>query len=206
VSGRDLGRRELLKVGAAAFGAYGGVPPVLQAFRRRMAAGPWQSLFFTAPELRAMCLLADLILPRDARGPAATETGAVEYADFVLSIAADHTQQLWHDGFRWLDDECGRRFGGRRFEECADPERAAVLDAIAPAPAAVPEALRPGAEWFVWVRDVVAAGYFSSRPGVEDLGYIGGTFNPEWRGAPPEVLRELGVSYDEWDRRYGGGQ
>ncbi len=32
--------------------------------------------------------------------------------------------------------------------------------------------------------------------GVEDLKFMGNTFNPGWNGAPPEVLKKLGLSQE----------
>ena len=39
-------------------------------------------------------------------------------------------------------------------------------------------------------------GFFSSKVGVADLGYLGNRVVAEWNGAPDEVLRKLGVSYE----------
>jgi hypothetical protein len=189
--------------GASAAAALGAVSPAWARVRRELAAGRWQARFFQPDELETMRVLADMVIPRDERSGSATEAGTVEYADFVLSERDERTRQAWRDGFRWLDAECGRRFGGRRFVACSEAERAQVLDDIA-YPARVREELRPGAEWFTRVRDLVGSGFFSSEMGVRDLGFQGGVAVGEWTGAPPEALRELGVSYEEWDRKYGG--
>jgi hypothetical protein len=45
------------------------------------------------------------------------------------------------------------------------------------------------------MRDLVAAGFWSSRVGVKDLGYQGNV-PTVWDGAPQNVLDKLGVSYD----------
>lgn len=194
-------RRDLLKGFAIGAAAYGVPEPALAEFVRELRQGPYQWKFFTAPELAMIRPLADLIIPRDERGPAATEAGVVEYADFVLSISDERTRTAWRDGFTWLNDEAGRRFQ-KRFIDAAESERRQILDDIAWPARAAPERAS-AASWFNRVRDLVGSGYWSSQPGVQDLGYIGGVFNPEWRGAPPEALQELNVSYDEWDRKYG---
>ena len=56
--------------------------------------------------------------------------------------------------------------------------------------------------FFNRARDLTAAAFFSSKMGVQDLGYLGGVATTEWRGAPEAALKELGISYDEWDRKY----
>jgi hypothetical protein len=43
------------------------------------------------------------------------------------------------------------------------------------------------------MRDLVATGFWTSRIGIDDLGYIGNRPVAQWTGAPPEVLRKLGL-------------
>jgi hypothetical protein len=187
-------------MGAAAFGAYGlGASPWRDLLAARRAAGQ-QPVFFTDAERALMRVLADMIIPRDERSGSATDSGAIEYIEFVLSEAGDRTKGIWRDGLRWLDQESTRRFQ-QPFSDAAETQRGQILDDIA-WPARAAESLRPQVEFFTRARDLVAAAFFSSRMGVEDLGYQGGVFNPAWRGAPPEALGPLGVSYADWDRRY----
>lgn len=89
------------------------------------------------------------------------------------------------------------------FAEAPAGIRARVLDRVA-WPGEVAPGLEERAAWFNRVRDLVGAGFFSSRMGVEDLGYVGNVARASWRGAPPEALAELGLSYESWDRKYGG--
>jgi gluconate 2-dehydrogenase gamma chain len=93
----------------------------------------------------------------------------------------------------------------RPFLECGEAQRAQVLDDVAWPARARPEHA-DAAAFFSRLRDLTASAFFSSAMGVEDLRYQGNVFNPEWRGAPQQALDELGVSYEEWDRRYGGLQ
>jgi len=45
-----------------------------------------------------------------------------------------------------------------------------------------------------WIeRDLTAAGFWSSKLGVQDIGFKGNTFVAEWTGCPPEVLKKIGV-------------
>jgi hypothetical protein len=46
-------------------------------------------------------------------------------------------------------------------------------------------------------RDLTASGFWSSKMGVDDLGYQGNTFVAEWKGCPPEALQKLGVQYED---------
>jgi gluconate 2-dehydrogenase gamma chain len=146
--------------------------------------------------------LADMVIPADDRSGSATDAGTAEYTDFFLSISGESTQEQWREGLAWLDSECSTRFSNDRFANCTDAERSAVLDDIA-WPARATEQFTEKAEWFNNVRNLIGSGFFSSEMGVADVGYIGNVPNPVWEGAPPEALTELGLSYDEWNAKYG---
>jgi len=196
-----MNRREALaSLGLGAAAINGVAPPQWERFRKWLAGGQ-QPRFFSDAETATVRVLADMIIPRDEHSGAATDAGSVEYMDFVVGDAGDRTKQAWHDGLRWLDEECQRTFQ-KNFTDCDDTQRGAVLDLIAWPARARPE-LSAQVEFFNRARDLSAAAFFSSRMGVEDIRYMGGVFNPGWQGAPPEALRELGVTYDEWDGKYG---
>jgi hypothetical protein len=199
-----MDRREALS--ALSFGlagAYGVGTPSWQRFARLFAGGG-HTAFFSPAETALVSVLADMIIPKDDRSGSATDAGSVPYMDFVLSENGAATQAAWHAGLQWFDAECVRRFR-QPFLQCTEEQRGQVLDDVAWPARARPEH-RQAAAFFSQLRDLTAAAFFSSRMGVEDLRYEGNVFNPEWRGAPPKALEELGLSYEEWDRRYGGLQ
>jgi hypothetical protein len=163
---------------------------------RAQAAAQNQSYkprFFTAHEYATITALADMIIPKDDRSGSASEAGAPEFIDYIVAEQADR-QTAMRGGLGWLDAECRERFD-KAFLECADPERRQVLDDIA-WPAKAPRRLSHGVRFFTTMRDLVATGFWSSRIGIGDLGYTGNRAEPEWTGAPAEVLQKLGVSYD----------
>lgn len=220
---RDIPRRDALKrmgAGAMGLGAGYSLPsPVLESFLRMAGEGAYAWEFFTAAEVETMNVLADMIIPPDERSGGATDAGTVEYVDFVLSVSDDATQLMWRAGLAWLDTECGQLHEEvvgdiappegaarprTRFVDCAPELRARVLDSVAWPERAVLE-LEEQAAWFSRARDLVGSGFFTSRIGVEDIGYMGAYMRPAWDGAPPEALEELGLSYEKWDARYGGG-
>jgi hypothetical protein len=67
-----------------------------------------------------------------------------------------------------------------------------VLDDIAWPAKAKPE-LSHGVAFFTRMRDMTAAGFFSSKMGVQDLRYMGNMPMAGWNGCPPNVLAKLGV-------------
>jgi gluconate 2-dehydrogenase gamma chain len=150
--------------------------------------------FFTAREYATVVALADLIIPKDDRSGSASDAGAPEFIDYIVGEQVDR-QTAMRGGLTWLDSECRGRFD-KAFLECSDTERTQVLDDIAWPKKAPPE-LSHGVRFFNTMRDLVAAGFWSSKMGVEDLQYMGNTFVAEWKGAPEEVLQKLGVSYTD---------
>lgn len=162
--------------------------------REALARGlPYEPKNFTAHEWETVRLLVDLIIPKDERSGSATEAGVPEFMDFMLGDDPD-LQTPIRGGLAWLDRTGDDRYG-KTFVACTDAERAAVLNDIAWPKQAKPEH-SAGVAFFNSFRDFTASGFFSSRIGVQDLGYIGNTFVTEWKGCPPEALAKLGVSYD----------
>jgi gluconate 2-dehydrogenase gamma chain len=196
-----VNRRELLQtVGATAALMFTWTPEeaayaaerVRQA--RAQAAGGQQYAprFFTAPEYATIVALSDLIIPRDPKSGSASDAGAPEFIDYIVAEQSQR-QMAMRGGLVWLDTECRRRFD-RGFLECSETDRRQVLDDIAWPRRARPE-MSHGVAFFNTMRDLVATGFWSSRLGVEDLGYIGNRPVAEWTGAPAEVLKKLGVGY-----------
>jgi hypothetical protein len=199
----DLSRRDVLQIaGAGAAAAFTWTPAEAasaagEARQTRSATAatgqPYAPRFFTAAEYQLIVALADLIIPRDARSGSASEAGAPEFIDVIVAEQPAR-QTAMRGGLAWLDAECERRFE-KRFMACTDAQRRQVLDDIAWPARARPE-MRHGVVFFNTLRDLVTAGFWSSRIGVEDLGYMGNRVSM-WDGAPPEVLQKLGVSYDK---------
>jgi hypothetical protein len=160
-----------------------------------------QRKFFTAKEWRTASVLADDIIPRDARSGSATEAGVIEFIDFNMSVPEtdDAARTQMRGGLRWLDTESKRRFGVAYAAAKAE-QRHQILDDIAWPEKAAPE-LRPGVAFFNRFRDFTASGFFSSPMGWKDVQYVGNTFNPNWNGCPQAALDKLGVSHAVMDTR-----
>lgn len=155
-----------------------------------------QARFFTAAEIATVTLLADMILPADERSGSASDAGVPEFIDFMMTDTMDASLPgRVRGGLAWMDVESRRRHG-RRFVEAGEQERAALLDDIA-WPDRAPAELSHGVAFFSLFRDLVASGFWSSEMGIEDIGYLGNTAVPEWRGCPPAVLDRLGIPRPE---------
>lgn len=154
----------------------------------------FEPAFFTAHELETVNILVNLIIPADDRSGSATDAGVPEFMDFMMMDRT--TMQIpMRGGLAWIDVQCRKQFGNP-FKDCTDAQRTEMLDQIAYPDIAEPD-MSQGVAFFNSFRDLTAAGFWSSKMGVEDLQYMGNTFVPEWKGCPDDVLEKLGVSYDD---------
>jgi len=172
----EVGRREVITAMAAI--------PLLRAKWEGQSVGRsvGQSVgFFTPTELQTVRVLSDLIVPRDDHSGSATDAGVPEFLDFVLTEWPEHQTPI-RGGLAWLDRESMRR-AGKPFREISGPEQTALLDEIA-YPARARPGMKAGVEFFNHFRDLVLSGFYSSKEGVKDLGYMGNTFVAEWKGCP----------------------
>jgi gluconate 2-dehydrogenase gamma chain len=157
--------------------------------------------FFTRREWQLVRMLADYVIPRDARSGSATDAKVPEFMDFLLSDkdASETSKNNMRGGLAWLDNESRKRFG-RVFVQATDAQRRQILDDIAFPRRAKPE-FSHGVAFFNRFRDMTASGFFSSAIGWKDVQYIGNVFNPNWDGCPTPALAKLGVTYDVMNSR-----
>jgi hypothetical protein len=153
-------------------------------------AKPYALRFFTPREYATVVALSDLILPRDARSASASEAGVPEFIDYIVAEQPAR-QTAMRGGLVWLDSECRRRFD-KMFVDCTEAQRRQVADDIAWPRKARPD-MSHGVAFFTAMRDLVATGFWSSRIGVEDLGFLGNRPVADFV-VPDEILKKLGVS------------
>jgi hypothetical protein len=169
--------------------------------------------FFNPQEWKTVRILVDMIIPKDERSGSATDAGVPEFMDYLMNDPTDtdlqreRRQTAMRGGLAWINSVSEKRFG-HGFAEATEAERTAILDEIAyskdeqedEAEMREPRDLRVmvkhGPSFFNSFRDLTASGFWSSKIGVDDLGYVGNRFVAEWKGAPPEVLAKLGLSSD----------
>lgn len=108
--------------------------------------------------------------------PGAREAGVPEFIDLLASENEDYLYRV-SGGLMWLDSACADRHG-KPFLECAPEAQKQILDEIAFSGDG------PGAMFFAFLRDLALDGYFTSRAGIEYLGYRGNGALPEFRGCP----------------------
>ena len=156
------------------------------------AGASYTPKFFSEHEYQTVRALVDVIIPRDERSGSATDAGVPEFMDFIVGDQPAR-QTAMRGGLAWLDRECVVRFD-KPFVSCTAQEQTAVLDDIAWPERARPE-LAAGVAFFNSFRDLTAAGFYTSKMGIEDLQYRGNTYVRTWNGCPDEACKKLGVSY-----------
>ncbi len=148
--------------------------------------------FFTADELKSITILSDIIIPVDGKSGSATQAGVPAFIDFIVKDQT-HLQTPLRGGLRWLNSECSKRFN-RNFNDCSYNERIAVIDDIAYTDDVKP-GMSHGVSFFNTIRGLVVTGFYTTKMGFDDLGYMGNTPN-EWNGVPQAVLDKYGFKYE----------
>jgi hypothetical protein len=153
---------------------------------------PWPRLM-TEAEKRAATALADILIPEDEHGPAASAVGVTDFIDEWISAPYDtqrNDRDIIRPGLAWLDAESGKRHG-KHFADSTAEQQIALLDDIL-----VKDSAANKAAYRFWklFRDRACGGYFSTPEGWKALGYTGNVPLMEFPGATPEALKHLGLA------------
>ena len=177
----EISRRALLRsIGASlALGAGGAgvvsaqdAQHVHHAVAADRAKGDYQAKAFTTHEYATLRRLAELIVPPDEHSKGALDAGAPEFID-LLCFNNDELSAIFTGGMSWLDEQMKKRYQAAFLD--AQPEQQTVmLDLIAYRKNAAehPE-LGPGIRFFDWARNLVVDAYYTSKIGMDDIGFMG---------------------------------
>ncbi|MEX2260642.1 MAG: gluconate 2-dehydrogenase subunit 3 family protein [Bryobacteraceae bacterium] len=190
----ELSRREILRniglgltltAGGADLLSAQAAQHVHQAVAEQKKSGPYKPKCFTAHEYRTLQKLADLIVPADEKSKGAIEAGAPEFIDLLASNNAD-LAAIFTGGLAWMDREMERRHKAN-FVSATPEQQTALLDAIAYRKNDAPE-IAPGIRFFAWARNMTVDAFYTSRTGVDDLGYKGNGSMSEF-SVPEEAIQ-----------------
>lgn len=149
----------------------------------------WEARFFTDHEYETVRQLGNLIIPADDRSGNAEDAGVPEFIDFMMMDRPEYQTPI-RGGLNWLDYQCESQFN-KPFINCSEAQQTEMLDKIAYPETAAPE-MQAGVAFFNRFRDLVASGFWSSKIGIDDIGYMGN--QPyDWQGCPDEALHHLGL-------------
>jgi gluconate 2-dehydrogenase gamma chain len=145
--------------------------------------------FFNKQELKTLGVLADIIIPKDARSGSATEAGVVEFIEFMAKDKPELQTPL-RGGLTWLDTQANRRFE-KKFVDCSSAQQIEMVEDIA-WPQRKKPGMSQGVAFFSLMRSLTASAFWTSQIGLKDLGYMGNTPN-QWTGVPEEVVKQYGL-------------
>lgn len=152
--------------------------------RAQSRAGEYHPRYFTAHQYETLRALCQAIIPPDEQFGGALEAGAPEFIDLLTSENEDYQARLG-GGLIWLDAECRKRFGQVYLKSKA-LEQMEILDRIAFRKNTEHDpTLRPGIQFFEFLRNLTADGFFTSEIGIQYLEYIGNDYLDEFPGCPP---------------------
>src|SRR5688572_24563002 len=125
--------------------------------------------FFDAHEMATLAVLTDIIIPADEISGSASEAEVPAFIDFMAKDRPQYQIPL-RGGLRWLDVQCLNLFG-KTFRDGSSAQQIEIIDQIAYPKKVKPE-LRQGASFFTLMRNLTISGFYTSRIGVKDIGYV----------------------------------
>lgn len=152
---------------------------------------PWARIL-TAVEQRLAAALADLIIPADQNGPAASAVGVPDFIDEWVSApyeAQRDDRNSIRAGLAWIESEAQKRFK-RGFVACANGQQRQIVDAMLEPDS---ESRRQYHAFFVRFRFLTVGGYYTTQDGWQAIGYTGNVPQPAFPGPPREVLERLNL-------------
>lgn len=150
--------------------------------------------FFDEHEMKTIAVLSDIIIPKDDVSGSATDAGVPDFIEFIAKDMPRYQTPI-RGGIKWLDLQCMRKYQ-HDFVSCSDQQKIEMVDQIAfPDQAKEKPELQQGVSFFNTMRDLTACGFFTSKIGIADLGYMGNQPN-QWDGVPQDVLDQYGMKYD----------
>lgn len=188
LSACDPKPKEEAKVGAGVLKDYGRTPDEVLRDNTLL-----EEKFFTDAEMKTITVLVDIIIPKDEHSGSATDAKVPEFIEFIVKDQPKF-QIPMRGGLRWLDVFSLKKHN-KSFTELAAAEQLGLVDQIAFPEKAAPE-VSQGVSFFSTIRNLTATGFFTSKMGLEDLGYQGNKPNA-WDGVPADVLQQYGLAYDE---------
>ena len=149
--------------------------------------------FFTPHEMATITLLGDIIIPKDDKSGSASDAKVPEFIEFIVKDIPDHQIPI-RGGLRWLDLQMLNRYNNP-FTDCTADQQLRMVTEIAYPAKAKPE-MQQGVAFFNRMRSLTATGFFTSKMGLDDIGYVGNRPN-QWNGVPDDVLKQYGLAYTE---------
>lgn len=204
-----LSRRQVLKWFAAAAAAsqaspffafsqeyvpaaagYGTDPKVNDIYQR----GDFWPLTLSSEQRKTVTALADVILPADDLGPAASQLRVPDFIDEWVSAPYPKQQsdrKTVFAGLTWIDEESNRLFK-KDFAGLNLEQQQSICDVLSNQDHSDTK-LRQAASFFRTFTSLSMGAYYSTPEGWKAIGYTGNVPSATFAGPPQEVLDKLGL-------------
>lgn len=152
------------------------------------ATGPYQPLFFSPAQYRMVEHLAEMIIPEDDT-PGAKTAGVGEFIDFMVANRVpvsgsrdvrstqdaiemgEEVQNRFLSGLDWMNARSKSEFG-HEFMDCTSEQQNSLLEELAYKKKFKPTT-ETGRAFFQFLRDYTVVGYYTTKVGLESIGYPG---------------------------------
>ena len=149
---------------------------------------------FTNNQMTLISKISNLILPPNEFG-SINDAEVPELIEFMAKDIPSYETPL-KDGLVALNQNSNEKFK-KAFIDCDESQQKSILDLMAyPDPDLSSSEQSEEVKWFLLFRNLTMTGYYTSKVGIEELGYKGNTPNV-WDGVPQDVLDQYGLSYDQ---------
>jgi len=166
----------------------------------QVGAASYKPLFFSPQQYQMVEHLAEMIIPEDD-SPGAKQAGVAEFIDFMVAnrapvstsrdirstddaiAAGDEAQNRFLAGLDWVNARSHSEFK-RDFMDCTPEQQNSLLEELAYKAKFTPTT-ESGRAFFQMIRDYTVVGYYTTKIGLESLGYPGlRTVWPAMPGCP----------------------
>jgi hypothetical protein len=159
-----------------------------QSASSKAGSDSYQPLFFSPQQYRMVEHLAEMIIPEDDT-PGAKRAGVAEFIDFMVANhvpvsssrevrstqdaieIGNDAQERFLAGLGWVNARSYSEFR-REFMDCTPEQQNALLEELA-YKAKFKPATESGRAFFQMMRDYTVVGYYTTKIGLESLGYPG---------------------------------
>jgi len=158
---------------------------------------PYKPLFFTPQQFQMVEHLADMIIPEDET-PGARKAGVAEFIDFMVANRVPvsgsrdvrstqdaiemgkEAQNRFLAGLNWMNAHSHSEFG-HTFMECTSEQQNGLLEELAYKSKFTPTT-ESGRAFFQFLRDYTVVGYYTTKIGLQSIGYPG--LRTVWESMP----------------------
>jgi hypothetical protein len=170
---------------------YGSDPKVVGIYK----PGDFWPLTLNSKQRQLVTVLADLILPEDEYGPAASTLRVPDFIDEWVSAPYPKQQSSRKTilpGLKVMDELSQTRYN-RDFATLSAQQGTAILDAITQQKGPEPQ-LKKAESFLQEFTSLCMGAYYGTPAGWKAIGYVGNTPMASFDGPPPEVMDRVGVT------------